>query len=181
MRVRAYPLCKDLERLASSFSELLLLVERRELGLLLADRYNTLRGAVLFCSGMEDIAPPTELLKSHDGGGSDRELTTSDKGINCLSRSTPGSVWDLMPARHTQIKWTQGRYPKSLSCLMLSELSLIWEGREMLSKSHFKLTGSQNWEKEFLSTEENCDHGHFSMRTTSVIKKSTFWANNPWP
>lgn len=88
---------------------------------------------------MEITAPPTELLESHNGGGSDRELTTSDNGINCISKSTPGLVCDLMSARHTQIKWTQGLYLKSPTLLMLPELSLSWEGRETLRKRHFKL------------------------------------------
>lgn len=55
---------------------------------------------------MEIGVPPTELLKSHNGGGSDTKLTTPNNRINCIDKSTPGYMCDLMPARHSQFKWT---------------------------------------------------------------------------
>lgn len=123
---------------------------------------------------MAITAPPTELLESHNGSGGDRELTTSDNGIICISKSTPGLVCDLMPDRHTQIKWTQGLYLRSLTPLMLPELSLSWEGRH-LGKGTLSQKVSELGERISVQRGELWPCA-FLCEDPSVTK-STFWTD----
>lgn len=130
-----------LERMVSPLSEPLLMWSTASglsgLSLLPADRNNMFREAVEWRSQLLPQSSWKAIM----------EVVVTDNGINCISKSTPGLVCDLMPARHTQNKWTQGLYLQSLRPLMLPEPSLSWEGREALRKRHFWVKKSELGER----------------------------------
>lgn len=64
------------------------------LSLLPADRNNMFREAVEWRSQLLPQSSWKAIM----------EVVVTDNGINCISKSTPGLVCDLMPARHTQNK-----------------------------------------------------------------------------